>query len=76
MNKENPSDCCKKEMFFKKHHGCKKTNSSSIYGFGFVGALIYYVQGASTFGAVMFAIGKAIFWPAILLFKVFTLLQL
>lgn len=51
-------------------------SDSAIYGLGVFGALFYFLQHAVTFNAVIIGIGKAIFWPAVLLFKVLTLLQL
>lgn len=50
-------------------------SSSPIYGLGVIGALFYFLHGATTFGAIVIGIAKAIFWPAFVLFKVLTLLQ-
>lgn len=61
---------------FHKHHGCSKGGSDAIYGLGVVGALFYFLKGATTFGAVMMGIGKAVFWPAILMFKLLTYLKM
>jgi hypothetical protein len=76
-NEEKPEECCQGKMNFKHHH-CHKHggDSSAIYGLGVVGALFYFLQHASTFGEVMVGIGKSIFWPAVLLFKVLTNLQM
>lgn len=68
-------DCCKECCNHKHtnwHGGC----SNAIYGLGVIGALFYYLQGAATFGAVVIGIGKAIFWPAILMFKLLTYLRM
>jgi hypothetical protein len=60
--------------------GCKNVNASSgsgaVYGFGFIGALIYYLQHATTFGAGVLGILKAVVWPALLVLKVFELLKM
>ncbi len=48
----------------------------AIYGLGFVGAAVYYVQQATTFWGIVLGILKAFFWPAFLIFKVFTLLKM
>lgn len=59
-----------------KHHCHKCGDSGAIYGLGVIGALFYFLQNAPTFGAVMIGIGKSIFWPAILMFKLLTYLQM
>lgn len=46
----------------------------AIYGLGFIGALIYYFQHATTFIEGVVGLLKAIVWPAFLIHKVFTLL--
>jgi len=76
MKKENLSnDCCSDKFFSKgRHDHCGSSNA--IYGLGVIGALFYFLQSASGFSAVMMGIGKAIFWPAILMFKLFTYLQM
>ena len=75
MDKENNlSDCCKKKIF-KNHHCHNRTaDQGAIYGLGVVGALFYFLQNTTTFETVMIGIGKAIFWPAILMFKLLTYL--
>ncbi len=50
--------------------------SSAVYGLGFVGALIYYIQHATTFGMGMLGILKAMVWPAILVYKALELLKM
>ena len=44
-------------------------NMGQIYGLGFIGALVYYIQQAEGFGAVITAILKACVWPAFLVHK-------
>lgn len=55
------------------HHG---HGGNAIYGLGVIGALFYFLQNASSFETVVMGIGKAIFWPAILMFKLLTYLQI
>ena len=81
MKKENmETECCKEtnccgEMPSKKHHHHYSSgNSNAIYGLGVVGALFYFLGGATSFGMVLLGIGKSIFWPAILMFKLLTYL--
>lgn len=76
MNKKDtPStECCE-----HNHHSHKNSSGgqgNTIYGLGVIGALFYFLQNASGFEAVMWGIGKAVFWPAILMFKLLTYLQL
>lgn len=49
----------------------KKTESSNgaVYGFGFIGAFIYFMQAATGFGAVVTGLLKAIVWPAYIVYK-------
>lgn len=53
-------------------HSC----SDAIYGFGMIGALVYFLQHASNFMEVLIAIIKAVAWPAVLIYKVLTILAL
>ena len=55
----------------------RNTNSSdAVYGFGFIGAVIYYVSQATSFTAGVIGILKAIVWPAFLVYELFTYLHL
>ncbi|MDD5147420.1 MAG: hypothetical protein PHE48_00145 [Candidatus Daviesbacteria bacterium] len=50
--------------------------SGAIYGLGFIGALIYFLQHATTFGMGFLGILKAIVWPAILVYQALLLLKM
>ncbi|MGI9546602.1 MAG: hypothetical protein ACR2MM_05170 [Flavobacteriaceae bacterium] len=50
--------------------------SNAVYGLGFLGAAIYYVQMASGFWAVVIGLIKAIFWPAFVVYEVLRHLEL
>ena len=57
-------------------HKLKKKNVVSscgcgggIYFFGFIGALIYYIQHATGFWNGVWGVVKAIFWPGSLLYE-------
>jgi len=59
--------------------GCKRAKVSvneSIYGVGFIGAAVYFIKGAATFGAGAWGLGKAIVWPAILVYELMKFLKL
>ena len=48
-----------------------KDNASggAIYGLGFIGAAIYFIGGAATFGMGVLGFLKALVWPAILVYE-------
>ncbi len=50
--------------------------SSAIYGLAFLGALIYFIQHATSFWLGVLGIFKAVFWPSILIYKLFEFLKL
>ncbi|MCL5432606.1 MAG: hypothetical protein M1524_00625 [Patescibacteria group bacterium] len=43
--------------------------SSAVYGLGFIGALIYFIQHAQNFWMGVVGVLKAIVWPAFLVYK-------
>jgi len=47
-----------------------------MYGLAFLGGLVYYIQHATTFLAGVLGVLKAIFWPAVLMYKVLELLKM
>jgi hypothetical protein len=49
---------------------------SGIYGMAFLGGVVYYIQHADTFWAGVLGFFKAIFWPAVLMYKVLELLKM
>lgn len=42
----------------------------AVYGMGVIGALVYFLQHATTFSVALVGIFKAIFWPAFLIYQV------
>jgi hypothetical protein len=50
----------------------KNVNSSvgGLYCFGFLGAVVYYISTATSFGMGILGFLKAIVWPAFLIFEV------
>ena len=63
MDKKDMKDmkCC------GGHHHHSGT-ASAVYGLGFIGAAIYYIQGASGFWMGVLGVLKAIVWPAFLVY--------
>lgn len=47
-----------------------------IYGMAFIGAAVYFVQHATTFWAGVLGIFKALFWPAMLMYKLLGYLKM
>lgn len=46
------------------------------YGLAFIGALVYYIQHASTFGQGVIGFLKALVWPALLIYELMGYLQM
>lgn len=46
----------------------------AVYGFGFIGTLIYFIQHATTFWTGALGFLKALVWPAFLVYKLFEFL--
>ncbi len=77
MKKEEMKECCQDKIFTRGHDcKCHHGASNPIYGMGVIGALIYFLQNATTFGLAMWGILKAIFWPAVLMYELLKYLQL
>ena len=51
------------------------TYHNSIYGLGVIGALVYFIQHASTFWQGLLGVIEAIFWPAVVVYKCLELLK-
>jgi hypothetical protein len=53
-----------------------RTNASvPVYGLGFVGAVVYFVQHAATFWLGVLGVLKAVVWPALVVYRVLELLK-
>ncbi|MCD8485133.1 hypothetical protein LRY65_01700 [Candidatus Woesebacteria bacterium] len=52
------------------------SGGDAVYGLGVVGALIYYLTHASSFIDGLWGIGKALFWPAFLMYKLLEMWQI
>lgn len=44
-------------------------SSGVIYGLGFIGAVVYFIQNAATFQDGVIGVAKALVWPALLVYK-------
>jgi len=70
--KEAKCECAKK----RGYHHSGGFMGGGFYFLSFIGAAIYYLQNSSGFWMGVLAILKALVWPAMLIYKVFTLLQI
>lgn len=63
----------------KSEKGCRSWGGSgaggAVYGLGFLGALVYFLQHAVGIGAILLGILKSIVWPALLVYKVLGMLN-
>lgn len=48
----------------------------AVYGLGFIGAVVYYLQHAPTFWIGFLGFLKAIVWPAFIVYKLLELLRM
>jgi len=53
-----------------------KTGGGVVYCLGFVGALIYYIQHATTIWLGLLGFLKALVWPAFLVYKLLEFFKL
>ncbi len=54
---------------------CHNCMGGCLYGMGVIGAAVYFIKGAATFGAGAWGLGKAILWPAVLMFELLKFLK-
>ena len=47
----------------------KDGSNGAVYGLGLIGALIYFMQAATSFTEVIIGFFKALVWPAYIVFK-------
>ena len=50
----------------------KNSSSSAVYGLGFIGAVVYYIGAATSFGMGLLGFLKALVWPAFLVYELFS----
>jgi hypothetical protein len=65
MGEDNSTSLTSKKRVMDKDTGA----SAAVYGLGFVGAAIYFVQQATTLWEGILGVLKAIIWPAMLVYK-------
>lgn len=50
--------------------------NNTVYGLGLIGALVYYLQSASSLFQVLFGILKSLVWPAFLVYRLLGFLNM
>ncbi|MFA5098333.1 MAG: hypothetical protein WC490_06915 [Candidatus Margulisiibacteriota bacterium] len=50
--------------------------AGGLYGLAFIGAAVYYIQHASSFGQGLLGVLKALVWPALIMYKVLGMLAM
>lgn len=69
--------CCPDPKNWKNQQWHKHGNGASgLYFMGFIGAAIYFIGQAATFGAGVLGFLKALVWPAILVYEVLKFLMI
>jgi hypothetical protein len=54
----------------------KNGTLGTLYGMAMIGALVYFVRHAETFGTVVLGIVKGLFWPAVLMYRLLEYLKM
>lgn len=54
----------------------KAGTSGGIYGLAFIGALVYYIQAATSFWIGVIGFFKALLWPAFLVYEILKYLNM
>ena len=47
----------------------RTTSANAVYGIGLIGAAIFYISTATSFGMGVLGVLKALVWPAFLVFE-------
>ena len=63
---KNANNCCSTNH--SRNHSAN-ASGGAVYGFGVIGAAIYFIAKATTFWVGVLGFLKALVWPAILVFE-------
>lgn len=58
-----------------KHHAAHHGSGGAVYGLGFIGALVYFLQNADSFWMGVTGFFKAILWPAFMVYHLLDFLK-
>jgi hypothetical protein len=56
--------------------GGAAAGGGAVYGIGWFGAVIYYIQAADSFWGGVWGIVKSFFWPGFLVYEVMKFLEM
>lgn len=70
-NEKSSSECCG-----EKKNMNANASGGAIYGMGLIGALVYYLSNADSFGVGVLGFLKALVWPAMLVYKLLEFLKM
>ncbi len=65
---------CKSKKGIKKHAGSGA--AGTIWCLGFIGAAVYFIQQADSFGSGVIGLLKALVWPAFLIYNLLEFLKI
>jgi hypothetical protein len=65
---------CGEKKGIKKHTGSGA--AGAVWCLGFIGAAVYFIQQADTFGAGVIGFLKALVWPALLIYNLLEFLKI
>lgn len=74
MGKENNDENCGRQHH--RWHGGGAGGGNAVYRLGFIGAMIYFIGHATSFGMGVLGFLKAIVWPVLLVYKALELLKM
>lgn len=57
----------------ESYHSAANSSGGAVYGLGFIGALIYFMQRADNFWEVIVGFFQALVWPAYVVYKLLEL---
>lgn len=52
-----------------------KNGGNAVYGLGFLGAVVYFIQHATSFGLGVLGVFKALVWPAFVVYRLLEFLR-
>jgi hypothetical protein len=65
-----------KEALMADRSNGAAAGAGAVYGLGFFGAVIYFIQTATGFWAGVLGIIKAIFWPGFVVYELMRFLEM
>jgi hypothetical protein len=57
--------------YIMSHHAQNHASSGAVYGFGLIGAAVWFISQATSFWAGALGFLKALVWPAFLVYEAF-----